>query len=159
MTNSKICLDVGGGNEPRDGFINVDLYFKGADEVSAAWDLAYPSGSVTELNCTHTLEHIEKRKIVPTLREFYRVLKPGGLLTLEVPDLAWCCANWLEHLDDGWNLDALFGNQDTPGQFHKTGFTQAILEQRLRDAGFTQPITAWQPFSHSQRCIHVEVFK
>lgn len=158
---AEIRIDVGGGLEPLAGFTNVDLYAEGPGIVKApAWDLPYETGTVDEVNCSHVLEHVEKRKVLPVLCEFYRVLRPGGLLSIEVPDLAWCCQNFLQNQTDGWNLDAIFGNQDPPGgQFHLTGFTPATLTAKLQQAGFTGHHTMWQPFTHNQTCIHIETCK
>jgi predicted SAM-dependent methyltransferase len=157
----KLRIDVGGGLEPRENFINVDMYAEGKDIVKApAWNLPYEDGTVDEINCSHVLEHIEKRMIHPTLAEFHRVLKPAGLLCLEVPDLVYCCQLWLQTRGDGWERDTIFGNEDDPGQFHKTGFDKALLLKYIKDAGFTRnPPTYWEPFSHNQRCLHVEVLK
>jgi predicted SAM-dependent methyltransferase len=160
QVETPLRIDVGGGLEPKPGYVNVDPYAAAADVRNHAWDLPYAACTVDEINCTHVLEHIEKRKVSVVLAEFFRVLKPGGLLVVEVPDLAWCCENWLQHRDDGWNLDALFGNQDPPGgQFHLTGFTQGILENRIREAGFRSPILFYMPWSHQQRCLRMELHK
>lgn len=159
VSKAKIYLDVGGGLEPLTGYINVDAYSPKADIPAFAWDLPYESGTVSGVNCSHVLEHIEKARVLPTLREFYRVLRPGGSLILEVPDLVWCCNNWLAKQDNAWALDAIFGNQDDAGQFHKTGFNQERLLSLVREAGFTQPVLFFEPWSHEQKCLHVEVYK
>lgn len=155
-----IRLDVGGGSEPLKGYVNVDFYAFEADVKALAWDLPYSDAEVSEINCSHMLEHVEKRRVHAVLREFHRVLKPGGLLAIEVPDLVWCCKNWLASQDDGWNLDAVFGNQDPPGgQTHMTGFTELSLPRYLREAGFGNAAALWKPWTHNQMCIHVEVIK
>lgn len=160
--NDRVLLDVGGGLEPRSGgYINVDLYAEGPGIIKApAWDLPYPTASVDAINCTHVLEHVEKRKVAPTLREFYRVLKPGGLLVLEVPDILWICDNMLQHPDDPFSIDLIMGNQDPPGgQFHQSAYTPESLHKHLLDAGFQSGYYMAYPYTHQQRCIHVEVFR
>jgi predicted SAM-dependent methyltransferase len=160
-TMAGIKLDVGAGLYPQPGYIPVDAYCEGEGFIKAdMWDLPWPDNSVEEIWCSHALEHVLKKKVVPTLKEFHRVLQPGGLLVLEVPDLVWCCKNWLSHLDNGWNMDAIFGNQDEPGgQIHYTGFTPEILQGYLAEAGFGRTHALWSVWNHEQNCIHVEVTK
>lgn len=49
-----------------------------------------PDHSVAALYCSHTLEHqtIAGDKLMTTLKEWFRVIRPGGLLLVSVPDLA-----------------------------------------------------------------------
>jgi ubiquinone/menaquinone biosynthesis C-methylase UbiE len=42
--------------------------------------------SVDEIRCHHILEHIETKYKVKVLGELWRVLKPGGILDIEVPN-------------------------------------------------------------------------
>lgn len=134
-----ICLDVGSGLpsdwQPGD-YIRVDAYAKGVDVKAMADNLPYQNGEVDEIWSSHTLEHVGKFEVVPTLKEWFRVLKLGGKLTVRVPDLAWCCQWWLNHQTTGWDLDVLFGNQSREGEFHKTGFNREIMVDYLHQAGF-----------------------
>jgi predicted SAM-dependent methyltransferase len=95
---------------------------------------------------------------VPTLREWYRVVKPGGTIIIEVPDLVWCVTNWLKTQDGGWDLDAIFGNQDDIGQFHKTGFTVSLLLGYLDEAGYVgRTVVVAEVWNHNQNTIHLEI--
>lgn len=128
-------LDVGSGPFPKAGYRTCDM-FVGADYQCPMWRIPVEDGEVEAIWSSHALEHVGKAMVAPTLAEWFRVLRPGGLLELEVPDLRWVCRNWLEHQSDDWHMDTIFGNQEHEGEFHKTGFTPAILERRLREAGF-----------------------
>lgn len=156
-----VRLDIGSGNQPMKGFTGVDLYAEGEGIVKAPMDaLPYEDESVEEIYSSHALEHIGKYEVVPTLREWYRVLKFDGVLTIEVPDLEWCCMNWLKYKSSDWNMDALFGDQSTPGQFHKTGFTQQIMYKYLEQAGFAgREVTSGRLWSHNQDCLVFVVVK
>ncbi len=154
-------LDIGSGPEPKEGFTGVDLYATGPNIVSAPMNkLPYEDESVDEIYSSHALEHIGKYEVVPTLTEWWRVLKWGGLLTIEVPDFEYVCKNWLKYRDNGWNLDAVFGDQSTPGQFHKTGFTRQIMYDYLAQAGFQgRPVESGIVWSHNQDCLVFVVTK
>lgn len=50
-------------------------------------ELKLPTGSLPAIGCFDVLEHIEKPEVL--VREFARVLEPGGLLVATVPALNW----------------------------------------------------------------------
>ena len=154
-----IKLDIGSGPNPRAGFTGVDIASLPGVVMAPMWDLPYPDQQVDEIFSRHALEHVEKRKVVPTLAEWRRVLKTGGRLVVEVPDLVWCCENWLQHPDAGWNMDAIFGTQDHPGQFHLTGFTPEIMAEYFIQAGWTESIQCSQVWDKLQNTLRFEATK
>ena len=156
-----IRLDIGSGPLPRAGFTGVDFYVDAPGIIKAPMNkLPYDGETIDEIYSSHALEHIGKYEVVPTLTEWYRVLKFSAPLTIEVPDLEWVCKNWLKYRSNDWNLDAVFGDQSTPGQFHKTGFTRLILGRYLSEAGFEgREVTFWTVWSHEQDCILLSVTK
>jgi predicted SAM-dependent methyltransferase len=146
-------LDVGSGPEPREGYTTVDKYAP-ADVSADMGDLPYEDGTVDEIWSSHALEHVTKAEILPVLREWHRVLVPGGLLTLQVPDLVWCCRAWLEHRTNDWWMDIIFGNQENPGEIHKTGFTMPILRAYVEAAGFAI-VSSGSVWNHQQGTLEV----
>jgi predicted SAM-dependent methyltransferase len=154
-------LDIGSGPNPKDGFMGVDMFMDDPLIVKAPmWSLPYDDNTVEEIYSSHALEHVGRQQIKPTLEEWHRVLKPGGRLTLEVPDLRWGCRNFLNNQEDLWAFEVLFGNQDVEdGQFHKWGFTPGSLCNYLRQAGFGQRASVGIITSHNQDTIRCVVFK
>ncbi len=156
-----LCLDIGSGPWPKQDYEAVDPYEPDArvDFRCNMWDLPYSDGSVEAIWSSHALEHVPKAKVVPTLAEWHRVLQPGGLLQLEVPDLLWVCRNFLEHPVADWNMDTIFGAQTRDGEYHQTGFTIEILGDYLVATGFTlaEPISV--VFNHGQDTLHAEARK
>ena len=130
-----IRLNVGSGGKSEDpNYIGVDAFVE-ADVQALMWDLPYKDASVDEILSVHSLEHISKYDVIPTLREWKRVLKVGGKLDIVTPDLEWSLLWWLYHQSVGWELDIIFGNQEHEGQFHKTGFTIDIMRLYLDVVG------------------------
>lgn len=80
-------LHLGSGGERKAGWVNVDLL---GDPVDLVWNLASPlpfeSASVDAVFHEHLLEHMPLRAGAALMRECYRVLKPGGILRVGVPD-------------------------------------------------------------------------
>ena len=152
-------LDIGSGPKPIEGYTAVDLFAESEGVIKAPmWALPFEDGTIEAINSSHSLEHIPKKQVVPTLQEFYRVLEDYGVLDIEVPSLVWCCEKWLEHQSNDWWMDIIFGNQDDSGQFHMTGFTVQILSSYLYEAGFTE-FSYGKVWSHEQECLSYRVIK
>ena len=154
-----IRLDVGsGGRSPDPEWLGVDLFAPEADVRAPMDKLPFPDGSVDEIFSSHALEHLGKFDVARVLREWHRVLRPGGKLTVRVPDLKWCCRWWLDHQTTGWDLDVIFGNQTRPGEFHCTGFNRPIMDRYLTEAGFR--INKYEELqTHSQKTMSFEAEK
>ena len=87
-----IRLNLGCGGRTEQGFVNVDGN-KGphVDEVWDVFDLGnyrkFADNSVSEIRAWHILEHCHVTKASEVLREWRRILTPGGGLDIRVPDL------------------------------------------------------------------------
>lgn len=156
-------LDIGSGNAPQPGYTSVDAYTD-ADIKALMWHLPLEADTVDEIYSSHALEHIGKNRIVPTLTEWKRVLKPGGRIVLRVPDLRWCCEHWLEVARlypadcDGWDMAVLFGSQTHDGEYHLTGFTPELMAKYLYEAGLTLDKVEYL-WTHEQQTLSFEVHK
>ena len=82
-------LNLGCGSRPKRGWINIDLGPE-ADyrlDVRRAWP--FPESSVDRIYSEHFFEHLEyPREVNAFLLEARRVLQPGGVLSMAVPDTA-----------------------------------------------------------------------
>lgn len=106
-------------------------------------------GTVDEIYSSHTLEHFEHGMIPEILKTWHKKLKPGGVLTINVPDIMWALRR-LKHLENGGMLSGyytgyngdhgilsiIFGSQSHEGEYHKGAFTHNYLEWLLTNAGF-----------------------
>lgn len=153
-----VRLNLGCGEDRRQGYINVDAYVSSADLQMDVFDLPLDDGVADEIFSSHMLEHLGKHEVPHVLKTWHRVLKPGGILRLNVPDLSWVVENWLrlpEAQRWGWALDTIFGLQTHPGEYHKTGFTADRIRGLLSWAGFAE-VQVSHIESHGQRCLWVE---
>jgi SAM-dependent methyltransferase len=90
FTREMKVLDIGCGDKPYASFfacqyIGLDPYpGTKADIVRDAWDSGLPDGSMDGVILNQSLEHISDP--VSTIQEIERVLKPGGLVLVTVPE-------------------------------------------------------------------------
>lgn len=85
-----VRINIGCGGKILPGFVNVDLANNWSsvqpDVVcDVTGQLPFPTDHADEVHAYHVLEHIQRFKAVDCLKEWTRVLKPGGLLVLELP--------------------------------------------------------------------------
>lgn len=83
-------LDIGGGANPSEGFINMDIRdIKGVDVVHdfevLPWP--FPDKTFTLLSAAHVIEHIDPRKFgfINWMNEVWRVLKYDGQMRVATP--------------------------------------------------------------------------
>lgn len=98
----ELLVNVGAGRRGRDGWVNVDS--TGYPGVDCIYDcrksLPFSDGSVRGIFSEHFLEHIDYTEEVPVfLTECRRVLQPGGVLRVIVPDAELYLRAYVE---DGW---------------------------------------------------------
>jgi SAM-dependent methyltransferase len=94
--------------------------------------------------CAHALEHLPPHEIDVALKEFHRVLHPGGFLIVVVPNLTNVrpTEDVIYHSPAGpvTGLDMYYGMarlvKDNPFMAHKYGFVRDTLELFMTRAGF-----------------------
>jgi len=134
-----------GGETPKPGWTIVNIQ-PGAhvDVVGNCIDLScFGNSSVDAIYASHVLEHLGYLDELPqALKEFRRVLKPGGRLMLSVPDLAVLCRLFLDERLDIENrfhvMRIMFGGQMDPHDYHKAGMTADFMADYLTVAGFRE---------------------
>lgn len=85
--NKPLNLHLGCGDIRLSGFINIDIAKTPAtDKVMDARKLNYPDNSVDTIYASHLLEHFPHGEVPLVLKEWHRVLKPGGKAVIVTPD-------------------------------------------------------------------------
>jgi hypothetical protein len=104
-----------------------------------------PNEVADELHAYHLIEHFYPYQVGDILKRWKEVLKTGGVLALEQPDVVKCAINLLQLVTEGdgyvaFNLGLLgfYGAQDPeqPLMAHKYGWTAKTLSPVLFGAGF-----------------------
>lgn len=177
LAKGAMKLNLGCGDQIVEGWINVDyaigarlnrvplfrlvnkrlhLFNTDWDERIFIHDLAtrfpWPDSSVDVVYSSHTLEHFNKEDGYRFLRECHRVLRPGGIIRLLVPDLRCVVVEYMHgrvRADDFVNeLSVLPGNHLTglknrlvplmqTHHTHKCMYDSDRLVEILGEIGFT----------------------
>ena len=70
-----------------------------------------------------------------------RVLRPGGVVMLSVPDFKVLAEMLLDNSFDQRKLQkVIYGGQTNEYDYHKSMFTEELLAVDLREAGFCDPV-------------------
>jgi len=102
--SGEIYLNLGCGPNVRHGWLNVDLFNPDADlslDLREPWPFA--DGCAATVYSEHAFEHLEHpAETHHYLEEAHRVLKPGGKLSIGVPDTEWPIRAYAEPSDPYW---------------------------------------------------------
>lgn len=147
-------LNIGVGNRPityKDyQVVSLDIRPEvKPDIVGDCRKIPEPDESYDAVYSSHTLEHFGRAEIMPLLLEWLRVLKPGGLLIVVVPNLEFAARDILSGLINSETFDILYGAQEYATNFHKMGFTCNVLKEFLDSIGSLKDIEI--ALNHSYR--------
>ena len=143
-------MNWGSGEFPDVGWINSDI--KEGPGVDIACDirdgLPLETSSLDYIVSHHALVEIPMSEIVGVLQELRRVLKPGGVLRLGLPDLDKGINAYVENdLDyflipdkDAATIGGKFITQVLWYGYSRTLFTRDFAEELLRKAGFREVV-------------------
>jgi predicted SAM-dependent methyltransferase len=133
-----VKLHLGAGGVILPGFVNVDSReLPGIGLVSPVDHLTMIDDRSIELvYACHVLEHFPRHDTQRVLKEWCRVLKPGGLLRISVPDFEANAKLYLETRNLGLILGCLCGGQDYPENFHHMYFDFTYMTTMLYEVGF-----------------------
>jgi predicted SAM-dependent methyltransferase len=146
-----LLINIGCGAKGLDGWVNVDgARLPGVTCVyDARRDLPFPDGSARGIFSEHFLEHVDYYEEAPRLlAECMRVLEPGGVLRIVVPDAeeyvqAYMAEGWeamrkLRGCGDFRTKMEVLNEVFRQGIQHKFAYDYETLAELCRRAGFSR---------------------
>ena len=138
-----IRLNLGSGPLPIEGWTSVDIFGMGAD---VTWDLRrgvpFRDESVDAVFLEHVLEHFRIEDVLDVLVECRRVLVPGGIVRIGVPDFGRYMESYagapdfIESVRPGRPTRLLAVAEVALRHGHRSVWDGATLEAVLTEAGF-----------------------
>jgi SAM-dependent methyltransferase len=151
-------LHIGCGPGHLEGWVNIDVH-PAPLAMNVLWGLPFMPGSARFIFVSHMLEHLFfPAEVQPFLAELRRVLAPGGIVRIVVPDIEQCIAaytsndrsffasrreTWTWWPENATRLEdflAYAGAGPEPAtlfEAHKYGYDFETLNRVLGNAGFT----------------------
>ncbi|MFW5889426.1 MAG: glycosyltransferase [Bacillota bacterium] len=131
-------INLGCGDELLSGYINCDLYNPKADMNFDAAKCPFEDNSIDEISAYHLIEHFDFKQAFDVLKEWNRILKPGGKLVIETPDLYHTCKIFAESNEEYRQklYSHFFAWPWINGQQHKFLYTETQLKWTLEQCGF-----------------------
>lgn len=142
-------LNLGCGDKILEGYVNIDAApsRRGLkpDLICDLRAITLPANHADEVLSVHVIEHFWRWEALDVLREWLRVLRPGGTMILECPNLIAACEALLRDPVAGSQPDqrgqrtmwVFYGDpawQD-PLMVHRWGYTPESLAALMREAG------------------------
>lgn len=146
---SLVRLNLGCGDKILEGYINVDVApsrkDKQPDIICDLKTLTFPDGHADEILSVHAIEHFYYWEVEALLAEWVRVLKPGGRLIVECPNLAAAARALLKNPQQGalpgkegqMTMWVFYGDPEwkDPLMCHRWGYTPESLKDLLQKVG------------------------
>lgn len=168
-------LNICCGRRVLDDWTNIDIERspmapRDPEILADAKAIPLPDGCADELMVIHGFEHFYRWECDPVMIEWKRLLRVGGLLVLELPDLIKCCYNVLHEISvDGKDPDqnsmwGLYGDprEQNPYMVHRWGWSPKALRKFLKGHGFVDfadAETKWHPAGRRNRDMRIEARK
>ncbi len=157
QNSQHLQLHIGSGPYNLDGWINLDI-FPAQLSTNVLWGLPFTNGQCRTVFLSHLLEHLfYPTDAMALLKEIRRILEPGGVVRIVVPDIEQCLRAYqennqeffekrVEHWGGGDGnatrlehfLSYAGAGPDPAWLFeaHKFGYDFETLERALQRAGF-----------------------
>lgn len=137
----QIRLNIGCGDKKVPGYIGIDIVDRGQEIIADIRNIPLLDNYADEILSVHVIEHVYQWEAAPLLKEWLRILKPGGKMVIECPNLLRVLHHALETGEIGgpmfwWPIYGDPGHKD-PLMCHKWGYVPDSLIALMKSVGLT----------------------
>lgn len=152
-------VEIGGGETPLyPNYEQVDLRpLKNVKYQNDARVLPFPENSIKHLVACYVLQCMNRKQAEIAIREWYRVLEPGGQLEIHVPDIRIALKAFSVDEEEKW-LTEIYGEQKHELDYYKTAWTFDSLDKLLSKINFVRVGAGSKP-KHRQNAISITGYK
>lgn len=144
IENNSVILNVGSGigANVKPEYVNIDIVNDSRLDIvhDITKPLPIPDNTADKIINEHVLEHIQFKYIQSIIHDWFRVLKSGGEVYVNVPNIVNICRMFIEDKDRRWSYWSthLFGGQKYDTDCHVSGFEPCTLIPLFEKAGFVK---------------------
>jgi len=154
-------LNLGSGKFLIPDFVNLDkLNLPEVDLKADFKKLPFKDNYIEEIYAGHTLQCVRQNEIDSTLKEWHRVLQPGGKLTVVVPNAEFLSRSFisgdiplnlfaelvfrgLDNLDGKWQYQSFFDDDNLAKALMRAGFRE-VKQVDLSQCPYVTTQVSWQ---------------
>lgn len=167
--NKDIRLNLGAGGINYDNYLSVDLYDKRSHIIMDITKLDFEDNSISEILASHVFEHLNPYHIQQILSDWFKAIKPGGKLIMEMPNIEELCRRFgtASKSERYGILNAIYGSvnttdkggQDEITSPHLFGWWPEALWDFLTLTGFINVQFMQEKIPHPESNLRVECIK
>jgi len=150
-----MCVNLGCGEQSGPEYINVDIV--PSPHIHYVHDIKvldmFDSESVDLLYASHVMEHIPRHELDAVIAEWRRVLKPGGVLRISVPDFDNLLKIYSASGNDINSIVAQLLGQEPPYNNHYSVWNWEFIKKFFIDRGFSD-VRRWDPKTAQHYSMH-----
>jgi predicted SAM-dependent methyltransferase len=132
---SGLALNIGTGGHALVGWVNLDET-KPGDVLARVPPAPFRDECFDEILMSHVVEHMTLDDGRALMKECHRILKPGGVVTVIVPDAKILSLAYLAGQVDNYRLNDLYVYSYCQESQHRWFYDRRTLNQLVADAGF-----------------------
>jgi len=160
-------IEFGCGETPtKEGFKTCDIRnLPSIDFICPSWEIDQhvAENSVDEIFSRHFFEHLTFQQGEKQLEVWNKILKPGGVCEMMLPNMALHIQQWVERKTDkefrhakagfwGWQR----GEFEDTWDVHKSGYDKEMLTDLVKSKGFINIESLAKPMS---KHLHLKFYK
>jgi len=133
-----MILHLGCGSNQMPGAINIDVVESKATDLvmDLKEKLPYTDNTIDSIHAHHFIEHFIPNEFLVMLKDWHRVLKPGGRIVLSLPDVGTAMEEIAQGNTHPDYMKCVYGDPNLPFHSHKWGWKRNTLQEFIAQINF-----------------------